>query len=290
MRWILAFLLVLVVCVGCQRESSPTDEEVAKTVNYWVQTIDGWRKQGVDRNISDEVERLRAQEREWKKFTLQSLGTSEAELTSFVRQGMLPTFKLEWTRLLGFEWNDFLGTEDKPDLLVAKLLELQNVYNISIEDVGRKQSEVDRFLGLNHAKQAQYVLQILYRFPTEAQLDRPYGTPKGYLAHFERELARAGSYAPDKEIYTNGPVTVEHAQELTKIAYTRIMEHMLDLLRQKFWLYPKSSDKVDEFLKLSQDSGIPVAVFNTSLSELEALRLRLPASYSALKEAGLVPR
>ena len=290
MRWILAMLLLLVAVVACEKEpremSRVSDKDLGIAVDYWMETLDGWRKNGVAHDIRGEVERLRTQEEEWGRFNLADLRTSEEELASFIRQGMIPIYKSEWERLLRDQWNQLSspGEESQPEAMVKDLLKKQSKYKLSIQDAGQKQEEIDLFIGMNHAKQAQYILRLLYRFPTKPKflMEQRY-LPKFYLARFEREIASAGTFAPDEPIYTDGPVTIEHAQELTKIAYMRIMSHLLDQLRAKTWTYPDSSDRVDVFLNLSRESGLPVAVLETSLSELETLRLRVPVITSPKK-------
>jgi hypothetical protein len=77
------------------------------------------------------------------------------------------------------------------------------------------------------------------------------------------------------EIYTHGPVTPKHAQELADLAYQRVMSHLLSQLRLRKWNYPESSDYVDKFLDLTQESGLTIESFGTTEKELDILRRRI---------------
>lgn len=294
--WIvLALFLALGLFVGCEDASETVAEKRAqRRIDGFKSQIEEWRKttEITDYQASSMVRGIEHLDDflSFRGIPHSDLGTTEEELQGFMKKAMMIFAKDEWENCQVHYVAGLLppNRQNEEDQAVRELLEEMGNYEITAEDIGKPQRELQLYLYQHHARQAEYAMLELYRFSSDSRGWKHPFSPKTLANRVAWELEQARNFKSTEEIYSpkHGPVTVEHADELRDLAYRRLLEHILTNLRQRTWTYPESSDQVDLFLEMMRDAEMTSPSLGTSYEELQKLRLRVPELTTAKPHDG----
>jgi len=277
MRRVLFIVLVLSMTY-CSKTIEPSEDTLrAGQIDSWAKEVQDWKTaEELSFYFENEVNRIMTYV-EQGYVTYTQLNTTKEELELLVKKSKHKHLESGFLHLLNYRCDELRDGGNPPlsELFDALQKDLKK-YHTTIEELGKTQHDIDVALGINHARLAEYVLVDLYRYPIGRFLNESALTPSGLVERFKSELEQANGYKADDEIYTHGPITVEHAQELADLAYQRSLDNLLTELRAKEYDYPDSTDMVNLVYKIMNQSGQTPASIGTTEAELEKLRRRVP--------------